>query len=64
MTWAAAGPAGAARYFSWVSWIRLPQLSSNTAVLTWPRPAGSWVNRTPQLPQLKTPTAHRRRQMD
>jgi membrane associated rhomboid family serine protease len=34
-------------YFSWVSWIRLPQVSSNTAVVTGPSSTGSWVNRTP-----------------
>ena len=28
--------------------MRLPQVSSNTAVVTGPMSAGSWVNRTPR----------------
>src|SRR5690606_1312654 len=28
-------------------WMRLPQVSSNTAVVTVPMSSGSWVNRTP-----------------
>src|SRR5690606_12377802 len=30
-----------------VNWMRFPQVSSNTAVITGPISAGSWVNRTP-----------------
>src|SRR4029453_4876931 len=29
-------------------WIRLPQVSSSTAVVTAPMSSGSWVNRTPR----------------
>lgn len=36
-----------AGYFRCAIWIRFPQVSSNTAVVTGPISAGSWVNRTP-----------------
>ncbi|MBK4997907.1 hypothetical protein IAE37_000183 [Pseudomonas sp. S31] len=33
----------------WAIWIRLPQVSSNTAIVTGPRAVGSFVNLTPAL---------------
>ena len=41
-------------------WIRLPQVSSRTAVVTGPRLCGSWVKRTPSARSRRTPRSRRR----